>query len=191
MSAGLGPWYAAFMTRSHGMGTAELGVWLGLTTGLGGLAGILVGGYVIGRWFAGDERGQMRLAALAMVSVAPTLTAFLLLPEKHLALIALIPQSIVSMAFLPPVFVLLQRLVPDNMRATAFTVMMLLANLIGMGVGPLLVGILSDLLAPKLETDALRYAMLTVSFLVIGAAYHFWKVGRTVDQDLLSANCAK
>jgi MFS family permease len=57
MGLGLLPWYAAFMVRSHGMGTAELGVWLGLIGGIGGGTGILIGAYVGGRWFADNERG--------------------------------------------------------------------------------------------------------------------------------------
>jgi hypothetical protein len=49
MAQGLGPWYAAFMIRSHGMGTAELGVSMGIVWGLSGLGGLLVGAYNVGR----------------------------------------------------------------------------------------------------------------------------------------------
>jgi hypothetical protein len=63
-------------------------------------------------------------------------------------------------------------------------VVMLLANLIGMGVGPQAVGLLSDLLMPALGIDSLRYAMLAMSFVALWSAFHFWRVGLTVDQDL-------
>jgi hypothetical protein len=61
---------------------------------------------------------------------------------------------------------------------------MLLANLIGFGVGPQLVGILSDLLTPAFGSDALRYAMLAMSFVGLWASFHFWRVGRTINEDL-------
>jgi hypothetical protein len=74
--------------------------------------------------------------------------------------------------------------VADEMRATALAVVMLLANLIGMGVGPQSVGILSDALAPTLGNDSLRYAMLAMSLVALWAAYHFWQVGRSAQDDL-------
>lgn len=184
MGLGLWPWYAAFMVRSHGMETGELGVWLGLIFSLGGIAGVLIGGYVASRWFADNERGQMRLSALTVASVVPCYLAFLTLPQKHQALIALVPLMVVFSVFLGPTYALMQRLVSDEMRATMMAVMMLLANLIGFGIGPQVVGILSDLLMPVVGTDSLRYAMLLMSFVALWAAYHFWRVGETVKQDL-------
>jgi MFS family permease len=187
-TAGVGPWYAAFMMRSHGMGTAELGVWLGLVAGLSGLAGIVLGSFVIGRWFANDGRAQLRLAAIGVAAAAPLLVAFLTVSDKHLALAALIPEAILIMAFLPAPFALLQRLVPEAMRASAYMVILLLANLAGMGMGPLLVGALSDALTPRFGADGLRYAMSAVSLLVVWAAWHLWRAGRTVTAELAEAD---
>jgi MFS family permease len=184
LGLGLGPWQAAFMMRTHGMATAELGVWLGLTFGLGGIAGILLGGYVAGRWFARNERGQMRFTAVTIVLVVPCYVLFLLLPRKHDALVALIPVALACNVFVGPAFALMQRLVANEMRATTMAVVMMLANLIGMGIGPQLVGIFSDLLAPVLGGDSLRYAMLLMSLAALFAAFHFWRVGRTVMEDL-------
>lgn len=184
MGLGLGPWYVAFMIRSHGMGTGDLGVWLGVIFGFGGIAGVLLGGYVAARWFADNERGQMRITAVSIALLVPCFVAFLTVPEKHQALIALIPLVVVFNLFFAPTYALLQRLVADEMRATTLAVVMLLANLIGMGLGPQIVGILSDALRPMMAADSLRYAMLLVSLVAIFAAYHFWRVGRTVKEDL-------
>jgi len=82
IGAGLSPWYAAFMIRSHGMQTGELGVWLGLIFGLSGVVGILLGGWVSARWFSTNEPGQMRLSAIMISLVVPFLMMFLLLPQK-------------------------------------------------------------------------------------------------------------
>jgi MFS transporter, Spinster family, sphingosine-1-phosphate transporter len=184
MGLGLSPWQAAFMMRNHGMQTAELGVWLGLIFGLGGLAGVGLGGYVAVRWLAGDERAQMRASAIMVAAMLPSMALFLLLPSKHYALLALILPTMVCNFFFGPAFALLQRLVVDEMRATTVAVVMLLVNLIGMGVGPQVVGFLSDLFKPSFGVDGLRYAMLIMSLVALWSAYHFWCVGRTVRQDL-------
>jgi MFS family permease len=184
MSMGMAPWYAAFMIRSHGMGTTELGVWLGLIISLGGIVGILVGGYAASLWGENNEPRQMRMSAVTVAALVPFFIAFLTVPEKYQALMALVPLVVVFNVFLGPTYALLQRLVPDDMRATMMAVVMMLANLIGMGLGPQIVGILSDLLQPALQTDSLRYAMLIMSFVALWSAYHFWHVGHTVVEDL-------
>lgn len=75
---------------------------------------------------------------------------------------------------------------PDEIRATTLALVMLLANLIGIGVGPQIVGILSDALRPVVGVQSLRYAMLAAATIALWAAYHFWQVGRTVKSDLLA-----
>lgn len=184
MGLGMGPWYAAFMMRSHGMSTADLGLWLGLIFGLVGIGGILLGGYVAAHWFTGDERGQLRLSALAIVATVPCMALFLFVPGKYPALAAMVPVALTFNFFLGPVIALMQRLVADGMRATAIALVMMLASLIGMGIGPQIVGILSDLLAPAFGKESLRYAMLLMSSVALWGAYHLWRAGRTVAEDL-------
>jgi MFS family permease len=184
MGYGMAPWYAAFMMRSHHMQTGELGIWLGLIFGLGGIVGIYGGGYLSRRWFERDDRGQMRLSALTVASLVPFYALFLLVPEKLESLMAMIPLMVVFNFFCGPAFALLQRLVADEMRATTLAVVMLLVNLIGMGIGPQVVGILSDYLAPTMGADSLRYSMLSVSVVALWSAYHFWQVGESVSEDL-------
>jgi MFS family permease len=189
LGLGLGPWYAAFMMRNHGMNTAELGVWLGFIFGGSGAAGLLLGGYVAGRLFAGDERRQMRWSAVMIVALVPFYLLFLFLPDKRAALSAMIPLQIVFNFIFGPTFALMQRLVAEEMRATTLAVVMLLANLIGMGLGPQIVGILSDALAPTLGAESLRYAMLAMSLMALWSAWHFWHVGLSVMADLSFGTC--
>ena len=181
MALGITPWYAAFMMRSHGMTTAEVGTWLGLILGISGTVGILMGGWVGGRWYASNYRGQMRLSAVLVGSLVPFYVLFLLLPRKYAALAALMPLMMAFCFFVGPAYALLQQLVPDEMRATTAAIVGLLSNLIGMGIGPQIVGILSDTWHPRLGSDSLRYAMLTMSFVALWSAWHFWRVGRTVE----------
>ncbi len=77
-----------------------------------------------------------------------------------------------------------QRLVRDDMRATAIAFSGLALNLIAMGLGPQLVGIFSDLLTPTLGAKGLPTAMIMVATAVFGATYYFWRAGQSVDADL-------
>lgn len=181
---GLSPWYATFLMRTHGMGTTELGMWLGLIFGASGAIGIIAGGFVAARWFSSDERGQMQLSAIMVSLLAPFYVLFLLLPQKQAALLSLAPLILISNLFVAPTLALMQRLVSDQMRATTLAIVMLLSNLIGMGLAPQLVGALSDVLAHIVGGESLRYAMLAVSFVGLWSAYHFWRVSQTVEEDL-------
>lgn len=187
MGLGLLPWYAAFLIRSHAMSTVEVGIWMGLVCGGGGVAGILLGGYAAVRWFTNNERSQMRFAAVLVAALVPCFALFLLLPNKYEALLAFVPLVMLFNSYSGPIYSLLQRLVADNMRATTLAVVMFLANLIGMGIGPQLVGTLSDVMAPSFGDNSLRYAMLALSFTALWAAYHFWQAGRSVTADLSAA----
>jgi MFS family permease len=184
MGGGVVGWQPAFMIRVHEIGTTELGVWMALIHGLGSTCGLLLGIFVLGKWFVGNERGQVHLAALAIVLQIPFYIAFLTLPDAHLALIALIPVSLLFSAFVPASFALLQRLVPSETRATVMFVMLFFASLIGAGVGPLTVGVLSDYLKPTMGEEALGRAMLIMSFIGVWVAWHFVRVGRYIDRDL-------
>lgn len=184
---GVGAWQSAFMIRKHGIGTAELGIWIGLIGGVIGALSILLGRYVVSRWFDEHERGQMWLASMALALGAPIFLGFLLAPAKGLALMALVFQSVIFGAFLISPYVLLQRLVPDGMRATVLMVVLFLVNLIGMGAGPLIVGALSDLFTQRTGDDGLRYAMMIMASGYLCASYFFYRVVRTIDVDLVEA----
>lgn len=187
LAHGMQPWYAAFLIRSHGMGTGELGLWLGVTQGGAGIVGIVLGGVISSRWLVGDERTQLRVTAIIVASLVPLLATFLFVGTQYQALATLGLYMLVLYFLFAPTFALFQRLVPNEVRATTLAIVMTLVHLVSMGIGPQVVGLLSDWLKPALGQDSLRYAMLVVSFVALFAGYQFWKAGRTVVHDLHEA----
>ncbi|MDT9600845.1 MFS transporter [Sphingosinicella rhizophila] len=170
---GLAPWYGAFMVRSHDLSTSVLGIWFGLIFGICGAIGILLGGQVSARFFRDDEAAQIRLTAFVVASIVPCFWVFLLIGNATAALLILIPMTIAGSFFLGPIFSVFQRVVGGEARATSMAIVMLAANLVGMGAFPQIVGIISDLLHPALGEDSLRFAMLGVSMVRLWSAYHF------------------
>jgi MFS family permease len=184
MGLGMSPWFAAFLSRSHGMHSEEVGVWLGMIFGIGGTGGVVSGGYVANRWFPKNERAQLRLSALMVSLLVPCNAVFLLVPQKVIAFGALFAAMFLCNFIYGPCFSLIQRLAGDYARATTIALLMLLANLIGLGVGPQIVGILSDTFQARFGADSLRYAMLLMSSIALWAAGHFWAAAASVTGDL-------
>ncbi|MEJ2133476.1 MAG: MFS transporter, partial [Gammaproteobacteria bacterium] len=89
-----------------------------------------------------------------------------------------------SPAWMSPTFATVQNLVKPHMRALASAVLLFFLNLIGLGAGPQVVGILNDVLNPLLGDEAVRYSLLIVKLTSIGAAILFVLAGRHLVEDL-------
>jgi MFS family permease len=87
-----------------------------------------------------------------------------------------------------PILGTIQTLVPEQMRAVSFALLYLVANLIGMGLGPVLAGVLSDAFVPWAGTESLRYALLLLSPGFFLSAWHLWRASRAVRGDLANAH---
>jgi MFS family permease len=184
LTGGMFSWLGTFLIRSHGMTTADLGVWFGVIFGASGTLGVAMGGYIAQRWFGEDERGQMRLFAILTAALLPCYAVLLLSARTPVALTALSLCVLIGNFAIGPAFALVQRLVIHETRATTMALIMLLANLMGMGMGPQVVGILSDGMSRAVGNDSLRYAMLATALLAPWSAYHLWRVGRVVEEGL-------
>jgi predicted MFS family arabinose efflux permease len=177
-------WSPAFLIRSHGMSTAEIGTWLALIFGVGGAVGTLAGGVVADRWAATDERGRVYLPCLAMLFALPFSFVIYTTENTTLALSALTAPAIFGLMYQAPVFAVTQALATPMMRATAAAVLLFVINIIGLAVGPAATGALSDALEPRFGVDSLRYAMLAVSMVLGWSAFHFWRAARTLEADV-------
>src|SRR5690606_13355496 len=86
--------------------------------------------------------------------------------------------DLVSMV-LGPLFATIQSLVPDRMRAMSIAILYLMANFIGMGLGPLVAGVMSDAFRPWAGDESLRYSLLVLSPGYLWGAWHLWRSGKT------------
>ena len=77
-----------------------------------------------------------------------------------------------------------QGLAKLRMRALASAIVLFIANLIGLGLGPLVVGVINDQLHPTFGDEAVRYSLLLVGLCNIWAAFHSWRASKTIRQDL-------
>ena len=81
----------------------------------------------------------------------------------------MIPNAL-NILWLGPVTTAVQHLAPRPMRATASASFLLINNLIGLGIGPSLIGALSTAFKSHFGSEALRYAAVSVvGFYVLAA----------------------
>lgn len=183
-NSGLLQWQPAFFMRSHGMTSGELGTWLAIVFGGGLFLGTCMGGELANRFAAADERRQMTFVGVGYLSMGVAKGLAFLAPTSQLALFFMFVAMLFGGMANGPLFSVLQTLVPSNLRATAVAVTALFANLIGMGLGPLLAGVLSDLFKSWAGDESLRYALLVLcsGFLVCGVFIALAR--RTIMRDL-------
>ncbi len=177
---GLG-WAPTFFIRAHGMSTGELGTWLAVIYGVGGSAGIWLGGHLTSRYAKRDERIKAWLMALAAVLVVPLAALTFWYPSKEGALLALLLAQLPMLFFLGPTNALVQDLSAASMRATMASIFILIQVLAGGVVGVQLVGVVSDAFTRLLGDGALalRWSLTLTSLLTLWAAAHFWLAGRS------------
>ena len=183
-TAGISKWKPAFFIRSFGMQTGELGTWFALIYGGVGLLGTYLGGELASRYASNNEPLQLKAIALAYASFG-VLSAFIYLSnDKYVAFGLLAISTLGNTMALGPMFALTQTLVPERMRAMAIAVLYLFANLIGLGLGPLAAGMLSDALRPDVGEESLRYALLILCPGYFWGAWYVLQASRTVSADL-------
>jgi len=182
---GAGAFNPAFFERVHGFTLTELGAILATVSLTAGVAGTFLGGFLGDRFARRDLRWYAWLPALATLLTIPFFFPFYLEPSAWGAVAWSVVPALLSGMYLGPTFAITQSMVPPRWRAQASSVLLLVLNLIGLGLGPQFVGWLSDLLEPRYGIESLRYALLwTVSLGALWSAFHYLVGARDLREDL-------
>ncbi len=187
-------WMPAFLIRVHGMSTAEVGTALMLAGPVMAAFGSYLGGRLSDRLGNRDVRWYLWGQGLASVLALPPTYVFLLWPSGDLvqlpglavpvALFWFVPASFLGGFWSGPTLAMCQGLAPPHMRALAAATILMIYNLIGLGLGPLFVGWLSDVLTPTYGLEAIRYSLLVIAVPHLVAALNNALGARTLERDL-------
>jgi MFS family permease len=198
---GYAPFIASFFFRNHGPELAQLAAGFGLkSAGFLGLALGLIGGTagVIGAWLGGvladrlgakDLRAYVTVPAIASVVTIPIFITAISLDAPMAAIGLLSVNALLATLWYGPVYATAQSIVEPHMRATASAVLLLIINLIGLGLGPVAVGILSDVLAGPGglgEAQGVRWALILSAGLGLVAFVLFWQARKTIREDMVA-----
>jgi predicted MFS family arabinose efflux permease len=181
-------WNASYLARVHGMAPRAIGTWLGLVSGVGGAVGTLLGGALADRGARRDARWHLWIPAIGCLLALPCLVLFTQQSSATASLLWFIPAQVFLVFWFGPLFGLTQTLAKPHMRALASSAFLFAINLLGLGLGPLIIGALNDAFAPEYGQAAIRMSLLCVCACVPWAALHFVLAARSLRRDLASGS---
>jgi MFS transporter, Spinster family, sphingosine-1-phosphate transporter len=174
----------AFLIRVHHVSAAKAGLLFGLAFGLGGMVGTFAGGAISDALGKRDPRWRQGVPAIGLALSAPTALGAFLVPNLTVSVACLIGVYMFGLLYLAPTFAAAQSLVSDQMRATVSGVLLFCLTLVGASVGPFVVGVLSDALAPRYGALSLRYALAVMPITMVWSAVHYALAARALPADL-------
>ena len=184
VSCGNGNFMPSFLMRNHGLSLAEVGATLGLISGLSGATGTFLGGFLSDRLGVRDIRWYVWIPMLGGLTAMIPAYFTLLGENTTLIIAAMIPSQILGALYLGPCIATCHNLVSPGMRAMASAILYFVLNLIGLGLGPLTVGILSDAFASTYGDNNLRYAMATTLTISLVGVFFLSMGVRSLKRDL-------
>lgn len=187
---GLGNFMPLYLGRVHGMPIEEIGTWLGLVVGIGGLIGIFSGGYLSDKFAnkTGDSSWHLKIPMYSTLIGIPFYWVTLLYMDTGFgSTLSFILPTLIGSMYLGPCIALTHGLVGIRMRAVASAILFFVLNLIGLGIGPWATGLVSDLLKPEFGDESIRYAMSIMLLVNFWCAYHYHVATKTLKADLAAA----
>lgn len=180
-----GMWNATFLVRSHGLELQDAGILAGFVGGGSAALGLLASGWMTDYLIRFHQRWQVIIPLIGYSVGIISMLGYLLWPTDilfHTETLA-VPAAMVwcgvngffNIWWVGPCFSLITQLVPADRRAIALACQTVLVTVLGVGVGPFVVGIFSDILQPTFDSESLRYALLFNCFTMAAAAILFIK----------------
>ncbi len=186
LSYGKGLWTISFFIRSHGLSTTEAGLAMAVALGISGIIGTWLGGKMADVFGKRDKRHILTLPAIGMAIAAPILFAGYWAEDWRIAVALLILPTILNSAYYGPAYGCVQGLVRPEARAIAASLVVFGQNLIGLGMGPLLFGMLSDWLQPMAGDESVRWVLYGAAWLGLIPAFFFWRASLRLNAELKS-----
>ena len=192
---GVNGFHPSFLIRSHGFSVAEVGVILSTVSAVSGVGGTWFGGWLSDRFtnLRRDVRWQLWVPGIATLVNVPVALMAYTWPDRNLVVGLLFVSLVFGVMYLGPTFATLQRLVSARERALGSALLLLVINLVGLGLGPWLVGALSDLMnnfylaagdaAVSAKAQGLRVALAVMVCINLWSFVHYMIAARTLERD--------
>lgn len=181
---GGGNFAPSFLQRSHGMSLGDAGLVMAFVAGGSGLIGTLLGGKLGDLLGPRDVRWYVWIPMIAGFIALPLSFPYLLLDDTRVVVVLLFFVSMAINTYLGPCLTICHGLVPPSMRALTSAVLFFVLNLVGLGMGPLTAGILSDYFTGIYGEDGLRYAILVVAMIAGLGVFMFFMASRSLKDDM-------
>lgn len=179
-------WNAPFYRRVHGMSMSEISVYLALMSGVGFAIGIYGGGRLSDHFGRRDPRWRLRIVSIASMAMVPLALTQYLIQSSSASIACGLLASILMVFFMSPIVAVPQSIVPSSMRAFTSAVVILTFNIVALGLGPFVTGLMSDVLMNHFESgvESVRYALCASMLLGVAASILFWVASTHLTREL-------
>lgn len=175
-------WLPSYFARAFALTPMHIGLGLGLCIGVATAIGSIIGGQLAVRYGRHSKSWGAGFAAGVTILVMPFYLGSFHATSPGVAFGLLFCAFLIAGSILGPVFSTLQDLVAPQARATAVAVVALAGVLVGQGLGPLLVGVISDALrAAGSNAEGLRMAMTLVAMVNFLTIVAFWRLRQRIE----------
>ncbi len=174
----------SFAIRIYEVPVGLVGTWLALIAGLAGAAGVYAGGHLSDSLGKRDDRWPYWVPGISTLLAGVLLLPMMLSGNQNVMWSIYVLVALCQAMFLGPTIAMAHALVGPRYRALSSSVLFFVLNIIGLGLGPLTVGAISDALAPSMGVESIRWAIMSTAVAaVVGAAFYF-NAARYVRDDL-------
>ena len=184
-----GPEIAALAQSFHLKPQTFVGLALGVIGGVGGTLGSWAGGQIADKWGARDLRVYGSVPALSVVISAPVGIFLYSTSSGALALGLILVTTFMGAIWYGPIYASAQGMVPQCMRAMSASIMLFVINFLGLVLGALCIGALSDLLNRGLHlgpAEGVRWALILSTAAAAVSALLFWLARKNVREEMVS-----
>jgi MFS family permease len=179
-----GMWMYPFFTRVDHVSQASAGWKISLATYPASAVGMIVVGILADTLSRRDERWRVWLPAILSFACLPLAFAAVTVGDPTVALGFTGLWMVAGISWFGASYAVSQSLVQPRMRATLSSALLLLTTLLGFGVGPLITGRVSDMMAPEVGVRSVAYGMVAANILAVWGGVHFLLAGRRLRHDL-------
>lgn len=184
LAYGMGVWSTIYFIRGFGLSPGAVGVWLGLANGLSGILGTLIGGAIADRNGSRNARRYLLAPVLGLALAIPLQLLAYTVSDWRLAIaLLIIPNACLALHY-GPAWGIVQGVVRPQSRAMASAVKLFVQALIGIGGGPLLFGLASDLMKPHVGGQSVRFVLYGAALTLLIPVACYWRAGRHIEREL-------
>lgn len=176
-------WFPAYLVRVLQLDLVTVGVVFGVLGATAALIGSVAGGFVTD---LATRRGGVyaaRVPAMIMIATVPFYELALMTSQPVVFYAATFVGAVGLSASIPAFFTLLHRICGTPRRSTAVAILLFFANLLGLGLGPVITGALSDLFSEAYGPVGLRYALMIAFVALIASGVALWAAASSVERD--------
>ncbi len=142
---GSAAWIPSYFIRTFQWDAASTGITLGSLSLVPAILGGFFSGWLSDRLYEkGYQSASLKLIAIALVSLIPTTALFIYIPVIEIKLVLFVLSSFLTTMWVVLFPAIIQLATPNRMRGQTSAIHLLALNLVGLGLGPTAIALITD-----------------------------------------------